>query len=255
MLASARPAQAGNDGDVVLGADNQSTGGTTGVQSSSITGLHGRSTASSGTGVFGEDLATGGIGVHGTGSNTGVKGDGYYGLEGSGTTGVSGVCTDPQGGYGIVAENFQGGFGVFAQVGDGTAILASCESGTAVDARNHGVSGSAVSGSHDGGGDGVTGQAYAGTGVHAVSGNGTALHVEGKAIFSRSGIAVVPSGSNHVKVTLARVTTATMILATVQQSGGFWVKYVVPASGAFTIYLSKAPSSPTTVKVAYLVLN
>src|SRR6266540_6554990 len=46
-LAKAPPALAGVDGDVVLGVDNQPTPGTTGVQSSSITRLHGRSTANS----------------------------------------------------------------------------------------------------------------------------------------------------------------------------------------------------------------
>jgi hypothetical protein len=79
--------------------------------------------------------------------------------------------------------------------------------------------------------------------------------VTGRATFSRSGIAVVPSGSTHVSVTMAGATTSSMILATVQQAGGFYVKYALPASGSFTIFLNKAPTSPTTVKVAYFVLN
>jgi len=36
---------------------------------------------------------------------------------------------------------------------------------------------------------------------------------------------------------------------------GFYVKYAIPASGTFTIYINKAPTSSTTVKVAHFVLN
>ena len=46
-----------------------------------------------------------------------------------------------------------------------------------------------------------------------------------------------------------------MVMATVQRTGGFYVKAAVPAAGSFTIYINKAPVSPATVKVAYLVLN
>jgi hypothetical protein len=46
-----------------------------------------------------------------------------------------------------------------------------------------------------------------------------------------------------------------MILATVQQAGGFYVKYAVPAAGSFTIYINKAPTSPAIVKVAYFMLS
>jgi hypothetical protein len=46
-----------------------------------------------------------------------------------------------------------------------------------------------------------------------------------------------------------------MILATVQQSGAFYVKNAVPAARSFTIYINKAPAPPATVKVAYFVLN
>ena len=46
-----------------------------------------------------------------------------------------------------------------------------------------------------------------------------------------------------------------MVMATVQRTGGFFVQAAVPAAGSFTIYLNKAPVSPATVKVAYMVLN
>ncbi len=46
-----------------------------------------------------------------------------------------------------------------------------------------------------------------------------------------------------------------MVMAMVQQTGGFYVKAAVPAAGSFEIYINKAPVSPATVKVAYLVLT
>jgi hypothetical protein len=52
-----------------------------------------------------------------------------------------------------------------------------------------------------------------------------------------------------------RVTASSMVTATVQQTGGYFVQAAVPAAGSFTIYINKAPVSPATVKVAYLVLN
>src|SRR6266511_1775722 len=85
------PAEAGVDGDVVLGVDNQLTAGTTGVQSTASLALHGRSTASSGTGVVGDGNT---VGVHGTGlatNSTGVEGIGGTGVVGKGLGTGSGV--------------------------------------------------------------------------------------------------------------------------------------------------------------------
>jgi hypothetical protein len=104
-------------------------------------------------------------------------------------------------------------------------------------------------------GPAIVGSSNNGIGVQASTTNGTAFQVVGKAVFSRSGIATVNSGSKSVQVTLSGVTVFSMILATVQQSGGFYVKFVVPVSGSFTITINKAPTSPDTVKVAYFVLN
>ncbi len=118
-----------------------------------------------------------------------------------------------------------------------------------------GVLGQGVIGAEgDGTNYGVIGNTNSGVGVFA-EGGGTALKVNGKATFSMSGIAVIPSGSNHVSESMYGVTTASMVLATVQQNNGFYVKDAVASSGSFTIYINKAPTSPTTVKVAYFVLS
>jgi hypothetical protein len=102
-------------------------------------------------------------------------------------------------------------------------------------------------------GTGVVGNTNSGTGVLAESG-GTALQVNGKAVFSGSGVALVPSGSNHVTVTVL-ATAASMVLATVQGGGSFYVKNAVAGSDSITIYINKAPISPAMVKVAYFVLD
>jgi hypothetical protein len=91
--------------------------------------------------------------------------------------------------------------------------------------------------------------------VTAIGAQGTALSVTGKAGFSRSGIAEVPSGQNFITVTMSGVTTSSMALATVHRAEGSFVKYVVPSSGSFKMVINASPISPTTVKVAYFLLN
>ena len=192
------------------------------------------------TGVYGNG---GSIGVYGTGP-TAVQGDGTsYGLYGSGgNTGVFAIS----GTYGVHGTS-DSGSGVYGENSGSTGI--------GVEGKTAGV-GSAVYGHATVNGVGVFGDTASGTGVVARSmGTGTALDVRGKAKFTRSGRVTVPSGANHVTVTLAGVTNGSMVLATVQQSGAFFVKNVALASGSFTIYLNKAPASPATVKVAYFVLN
>jgi hypothetical protein len=91
-------------------------------------------------------------------------------------------------------------------------------------------------------------------GVHAASTSGAALEVAGKVIFSRSGIATVPSHATSVKVDLSGVSTGSMVFATIQQSSGaVGVANVVPASSSFTINLSSA--APSAVQVAWMVLD
>ncbi|MDP9331204.1 MAG: hypothetical protein M3P11_11270 [Actinomycetota bacterium] len=161
-------------------------------------------------------------GVIGTGSFIGVRGSGsLYGIYGSGTYGAFGVGTV---------------YGVFGSVNN--------TSGSGIYGVNIATGGTSY---------GVRGIANQGTGVFAESSAGTALKVKGKAVFSRSGIVRVAARSKSVQVTMSGVTTSSMILATVQQSGAFYVKSAVPTSGSFTININKAPSSP--VAVAYFVLN
>jgi hypothetical protein len=80
--------------------------------------------------------------------------------------------------------------------------------------------------------------------------NGVALRTTGTRQFqNRSGIALVAAGKKSVVVTLAGVTTSSMVMVTAQRNGGFFAS-AVAANGSFTIYLNKAPVAPATVKVA-----
>jgi hypothetical protein len=116
-------------------------------------------------------------------------------------------------------------------------------------------------GSTDVGVYGHTGEVQApapppGVGVYAraATTSQTALVVSGKVKFSRSGRTSLSSTATSKTVTLAGVTASSYVLATMQTDvGGVYVRSVVPASGSFTIHLSKAAG--TTVVVGYLVIN
>ena len=74
--------------------------------------------------------------------------------------------------------------------------------------------------------------------MQARSTNGTALNVIGKARFSRSGVVTISAGTSSKTVTLAGVTTASMIIATAQQNTTRLVKAAVPGTGSFVIKLN-----------------
>jgi hypothetical protein len=143
--------------------------------------------------------------------------------------------------------------GVAASGGTGVKGFHTGSTGIGVWGQTPGT-GSAVYGEATGPGVGVYGDTTNGTGVIAKSTNGTALSVNGKAKFSRSGKVVIAAGTTSRTVTLAGVTTASMVLATSQQNATVFVRSVVPGSGSFTIRLSGAAPS-AGLKVAYFVLN
>jgi len=148
----------------------------------------------------------------------------------------------------LSGEKYNAGNGVRGFSGLGNGVFGDSASSTA----------SGVYGFNDNGGYGVAGRVSNG-GVAVLAdtpdGTGTALLTTGKLEFQkRSGIAVIPSGAKSKTVTQPGVTASSMVLATVQNSGGYFAS-AVPAAGSIKIYLNKAPVSPATVKVAWLVLN
>jgi hypothetical protein len=200
------------------------------------------------TGVIGTGSVPGSVGVSGTGS-TGVKGQGSaYGVYGS---------TDEPSRPGIYGTNTGGGDAV-------QGVTAGAQA-SAVYGHNTSGGGSVakgVFGAATGGGTGVRGESVSGHGIEGVASTGTGvyasgatgLQVVGKAKFSRSGITIIAAGTSAKMISLAGVTTASMVLATSQQNSTVFVRSAVPASGSFTIRLSGlAPTGG--LKVAYFVLN
>jgi hypothetical protein len=85
---------------------------------------------------------------------------------------------------------------------------------------------------------------------------GIAFKAAGPAGFSRSGVLTVPAGKSTATKTGVALTSASLVLATLQQArAGVWVRSAVPdvAASSFTVHLSKAVSSST--KVAFFIVN
>jgi hypothetical protein len=188
-------------------------------------------------------VGCGNYGVAGEGIYGGVSGhsDQHLGVLGTGSIGVLGDGFE----RGVLGEASDGGTGVFGH-NRGTT-------GNGVWGQTGGV-GSGVYGQATTNGVGVFGDSQSGPGLQGRSASGPALRVLGKATFSRSGIVTVAAGTASKTVSLAGVTTASMVIATAQQNGSVFVKAAVPAGGSFKLWLTgNAPAGG--LKVAYFVLN
>lgn len=116
-------------------------------------------------------------------------------------------------------------------------------------------SASGIYGQNFGHGNGIAGRADHGVGVLAASEHRTALAVDGKASFSRSGLSIVSAGKTSKTVQNVTLTSRSFILATVQDESDVGVKAVVRdlINNSFTIVLTK----PTTFNtpVGWFVIN
>jgi hypothetical protein len=137
----------------------------------------------------------------------------------------------------------------------GTGVIGANKGSTGIGVYGQtGGTGSAVFGNATTNGAGVFGKSQSGTALRGDSTNGTALQVNAKAKFSRSGITTVAAGTASKTVSHAGVTTASMVVATAQQNVNVFVKAAVPSGGSFKLWLtSNAPVGG--LKVAYFVLN
>jgi hypothetical protein len=121
----------------------------------------------------------------------------------------------------------------------------------------YGVSGS----THGASTAGVWGVNFAtGIGVRATSASGNAVQVEGRASFSRSGRANIPSNRAYVDVTVpGGLGAGTSVLATLQlYRSGVYVaacRRDFPTAGKARIYLNKVASTTTSTPVAWFVLG
>lgn len=201
------------------------------------TGLHGYSPG--GTAIIGDSdmrigvagrvadtsplagMSSGVVGISGAADSTGVTGLGEVGVEAGGPIGVFAVGTTAVIGIGDgLGPPGQFGTGVYGY--SGTVAPPVAPNNIGVYARGDGAS--------------------------------TALRVQGKATFSRSGRTYVGAGYYSRTITLAGVTTSSLVLATLQtRRTGVYIAAAVPAAGKFTVYLNKAVTA--TTYFAYFVLN
>jgi hypothetical protein len=98
---------------------------------------------------------------------------------------------------------------------------------------------------------GVKGETATGVAVLATetSGDGTALQVEGKAVFSRSGSVTVPVNSQVGSVTGVALTADSLVMALVQQASANYVISVAKdvGAGSFKVYLKSKAAVAITV--------
>ncbi len=118
---------------------------------------------------------------------------------------------------------------------------------------------------HAEGSTGVFGTGFIGlhgtgrTGVRAQSSTGTALHVLGKATFTRSGKTSIGSGLTQKPVSLGNLSTATIVTATLLGAplSGLTVAsvQVQPNMTRFIIHLNQAVPAGKTAVVGWFVVN
>ena len=96
---------------------------------------------------------------------------------------------------------------------------------------------------------GVHGRSTVGTGVRAQADvAGTALRVEGKATFSRSGVVTVAAGKSSATKSVVGLTSSSLVFAVIRTGDGqAFVRKVQPTAGSFTVYVNKVLSSTTTI--------
>jgi hypothetical protein len=250
----------GANGDPVIAGQSVTASTTTTIHSTSFTaldiqadgagvdGVHSIVTGGGGNGVFGEAGGANGVGVtgfsdHGTGvlgsSNVGV---GVYGSSSNATAirGDSESNSLPA----VIARNNAGSTGLLGFSGDVATPLPSGRLDTAIQGYAIGYPGRSATDAV-----GVFGHSSHGTGVFADAGTGgTALHVNGRATFSRSGRLTLASGTSSVSKSVAGLTSTSLVFAVVQTGESHaWVRKVAPAPGKFTVFMNKAVTDRVVV--------
>jgi hypothetical protein len=206
-------------GAVQLGKSN-SAKATTQVITKGGDGLKGQTSATNHSGIAGFDTGpgTGGHGVYGNS----LHGDGVLGISAHKTGVVGQGSTVGQSGVaGIDISPAAGAHGVFGQSPHGDAVLGTSANGVA---------------------------------LHGQSTHGLALRVAGRAKFTQSGVATVPSGHKTAHVAVAGMVASNIVLATIQNpQDGLFLEGAAAGAGGFTISLSA--SSESSIKVGWMVLD
>ena len=237
VLYVASNADAGHGGGTAIGgfSDHGSA-----IVGSSTSGQGVRGQSASGNGVSG--FSNTGGGVYGNSSSS----DGVRGISTTGY-GVLGVSTTNIGVYGGSSSNTA----VFGESSAGNGVSGRSDDGIGVrgsSSNNIGVYGASLTAT------GVSGRSQAGTGVRAETVSGTALDVQGKAHFSRSGRKTILAGHSTVTVYLGGTTTSSKVFAVLASNrASRYVRAVVPASGSFKVYLNASVGSNSAI--AWSVLD
>jgi hypothetical protein len=233
---------AADPNDVVMGQDNAT------IATTSVTNSTADSTA------FAGDAAGTGFG---------------YGLQG---TAVGGGSNAAPGSAGVFAWSttapdwspsvfepsdlaLTGVYG-YAPAGDHTTNWGS---GVWGDSQDTGLLGTGGTGVEGYGYWGVFGRANPNSGsvgvyAYAPTTSSSALYVNGKAHFTRSGHTAAAKGKTSLKVTLAGTTSGSKVLAVLgTNASGRFIRAVVPASGSFTVYFNTALAA--TAYVNWFVLD
>jgi len=263
-IAPATAAQAGTDGDVVLGGLNNASSTTTiqtitsGQDTVALAAADARTlsvvneglsqtvfAANSGDGAALYGFSAGGEGLYG---QSGITSGTRPGQTRNGVHGVSDSPTDS----GVWGEAVGGGVGVagatstFGVNGNPAVTGVNLGSGPGVKGESRG-GGTAVQGLTGSGGIGVLAQA---------SGGGTALEVSGPALFSRSGMVTITAQQTVTVSVPGGLSASALALALLQTPvANLWVRAAEPnqVTGEITIYLNRAPAR--SVSVAWFVVN
>jgi hypothetical protein len=172
----------------------------------------------SSAGIHGITAAPNGIGVGVLGSNDGKSTSGSLAGPGAGVFGIGPV-------------------GVWGSSMDGIAVKGL--------SGNHGV--------------GLYGNSYHGIAVHAETedqSDGMALFVDGRARFTRSGVATIPAGSDRIDVSVPYLFATSLVLATLQQfRSGIHIASATPKPETSTVTIRLNGTVTMATKVAWQVLD
>jgi hypothetical protein len=245
------------------------------------TGVYGEATQDANArGVFGKSVLGQGVrgeAVQGTGvAGESSSGTGVAGRGGIGVVGVGGVAAPPSPPVGTGVQGF-GGVGVYGSSTAATGVFGKAGAGTTQVYAHTGVHGFAAETAFSQGvfgetgpgmgvlgkatsGQGVRGEATTGVGVKALATTGAALDVAGRAVFSRSGKALVPKNATLVDVTVpGGLAGSPTVLATLQIRRGsvhvLAARPNYPSAGKVRIYLSGVASTTVSTPVAWWVLG
>jgi hypothetical protein len=186
---------------------------------------------------------------------------GVYGYTESKGTAIEGRSTEGIGVVGVVSPSEVVGIPWGTGVGGYGPKIGVSGSGPGTGVAGYGAIG--VSGASSAvGGFGVVGDAVKGVAIRAVSSEGTALKVEGKARFNRSGRVSVVKNRAYVDVDLTAMGglsgTSLCFANLAYPRSGVYVRAVrpnYPATGKMRIYLNKVASTTRSTPLSWLVLE